>query len=341
MKHGSEHVVTAAQDGMRLDKFLVAALGQEQGVSREALIRLIQEGAVAVHGVAAGKVKPSLRLGVGQVVVLSYEGQAVAPTELVSNPGIDFELLYEDSALAVIGKPAGLATHPQRLDDDSSLASGLIARFGRDLPLAGDSPLKPGIVHRLDAETSGTMVIAKTAEAMASLKKQFREHTVEKRYMAIVTGAPEWDTIACGQPIARDPSRPHGVRIQADGHPARTDFEVAERFRGYARVTARPHTGRTHQIRVHLAHLGFPVVCDKLYRGKSGGAAELRLSELMPEGTTPFRGDRVLLDRHGLHALRLGFTHPQNGERMTVEAPVPEDLDGTQMALRIHRLIGS
>lgn len=353
--------VPPADDGIRLDKFLAGALAAtESGQSREHVIGLIKSGAVAVSQTPQAKVKPALRLTANATVSLTRSPTTETPTALTPNPAIDFLLLYEDDQLAVISKPAGIATHPQRLDDESSLASGLLARFGPNLPLASGSPFKPGIVHRLDAETSGVMVIAKTQAALDTLKLQFREHSVEKRYFAIVHGVPDWDTISCGQPISRDPSRPQAVRIQSGGHPARTDFEVAERFNGFARITARPHTGRTHQIRIHLAHLGFPVICDRLYRGKAGGmrpgkhdgprvgqhdgprpgrmeGQQLLLSDLMPEGTRPHRGDRVLLDRQGLHAIRLGFSHPGTGERMVFEAPLPDDLEGTLMALRIHR----
>lgn len=332
-----QFTVPPADDGIRLDKFLAAAMASgESGQSREQVIALIKSGAVSVTGLSPSKIKPALRLSGGSIVTLPQDHLRAAPAGQIPNPAIDFLLLHEDDQLAVISKPAGIATHPQRLDDDSSLASGLLARFGPDLPLASGSPFKPGIVHRLDADTSGAMVIAKTQAALDALKLQFREHTVEKRYFALVHGVPDWDTISCGQPISRDPSRPQAVRIQAGGHPARTDFEVAERFNGFARITARPHTGRTHQIRIHLAHLGFPVICDRLYRGKSG-ASRLLLSDLMPEGTRPHRGDRVLLDRQGLHAIRLGFSHPTTGERVVYEAPLPDDLEGTLMALRIHR----
>lgn len=329
-------IVPAHEDGVRLDRFLHGRLAESETapLSRTAVAAMVESGSVSVRGVVAEKVKPSLKLSSGSEVTVVIG--PVAATDLPPNPQIDFELIHEDEDLAVISKPPGLATHPQMISDGSTLASGLVARFGPSLPLGGGSALRPGIVHRLDAETSGVMVIAKSEAAMTQLKAQFATSSVKKKYLALVAPAPDWDHRACAASIARDPFRPQAVRPDKEGRAAHTEFEVQEKFEGFSRVSCSPRTGRTHQIRIHLSLLGHPVVCDKLYGGKQG-ATKLLLSELMPTGVNPVRGDRVLLDRHALHAMRIAFVHPVSGQEMAFEAELPEDLEGVLMALRIHR----
>jgi 23S rRNA pseudouridine1911/1915/1917 synthase len=236
---------------------------------------------------------------------------------------IPLRIVHEDAALLVLDKPAGLVVHPGAGTSSGTLVNALLARV-RDLSGVG-GVLRPGIVHRLDRGTSGLLLVAKSDEAHRALARQFANRTVEKEYLAVVLGVPARSSGEIDAPIGRDPVHRRRMSVRAPrGRAARTSWSVEERFDGAALLRVRIHTGRTHQIRVHLASIGHPVAGDPLYGGTR---------------TPPSRGAAALealssLARPALHAARLAFTHPSSGARLVFEAPLPADLAGLLDSLR-------
>lgn len=324
--------VAPEQAGQRLDVFLAE---QFPAVSRATVRRAIDAGHVRVDD---GDCKPSLKLRAGnRVAVRQIDVQREGPAP----QAIPLEILHEDDAIIVVNKAAGMIVHPAKGHWEGTLASGLAHHFGQLSTRGG--PTRPGIVHRLDRETSGVIVVAKNDQAHDALATQFKDRSVEKEYLAIVIGVPQMDCDRIDEPIGEHPTQREKKAIRRDDPNARaavTVYEVIERFSGFALVRAMPKTGRTHQIRIHLSHAKYPVLCDKLY----GGRAALTKLELIRRdvighdtGKDDGRNDRPLLERHALHAHRLAITHPTTGERMTFVAPVPSDLEQTLAALRQHR----
>jgi 23S rRNA pseudouridine1911/1915/1917 synthase len=310
-------MVPPEQSGRRLDVFLAERMPQW---SRAALQRAIEAGGIQVDGAAA---KPSLRLRDGNVVsvvTLDFPREGPIPQD------IPLAIVHEDDAIVVVNKPAGMIVHPAKGHWEGTLASALAHHFET---LSGrGGPTRPGIVHRLDRDTSGVIVVAKHDQAHDALAAQFKARRVEKQYLAIVVGVPDRDQDLVDEPIGDHPTQREKKAIRrqhASGREAVTIIEVVERFIGYALVRARPKTGRTHQVRVHLAHVGYPVLCDRLY----GGRARITAAELIPGGS-----DVPLLARQALHAHRLQFAHPTSGEPVAFEAPLPEDMQQTLSALR-------
>jgi 23S rRNA pseudouridine1911/1915/1917 synthase len=215
---------------------------------------------------------------------------------------IALEVLFEDPDLLVLNKPAGLVMHPGPGHSQHTLVNALLAHCDNLSGIGGKE--RPGIVHRLDKETSGVLVIAKNDVTHRELSKQFAARTTEKTYLALVAGIPRRPTGVIDKPIARHPVNRQRMSIgRRNGRPAQTDYRVLRTGRGMSLVECRLHSGRTHQIRVHLHHLGHPVLGDKTYGGKRAGT----------------------IARQMLHALRLGFHHPRTGQMMRFEAPIPAD----------------
>ena len=256
---------------------------------------------------------------------------------------IPLDILHEDASIVVVNKPAGMIVHPAKGHWDGTLAGALAYHFGAMSQRGG--PTRPGIVHRLDRDTSGVIVVAKNDQAHDALAAQFKARTVEKQYLAIVVGAPQFDQDVVSAPIGDHPTERAKKSIRP-GHPssreAVTHYEVVERFFGYALVRARPKTGRTHQVRLHLAHAGYPVLCDRLYAGRN--PKKISELELIPReklrqdtsASVPVESE-PLLARQALHAHRLSLVHPTSGERMEFEAPLAADMDRTLAALRRWR----
>ena len=279
--------------GERLDTFLAQRCPD---LSRSRIQALTAEGFVAVDGAQA---KPAVRLREGQTVSLVVPPPA--PSTLVPQ-AMDLVVAYEDADLLVIDKPAGLVTHPAPGHPDQTLANAVLAHCP-DLEGVGGE-IRPGLVHRLDRDTSGLIVVAKNDAAQAGLSGQFKDRTVSKAYLAAVTGHPDPERATIDAPIGRHPrSRTRMAVVQARGREAVTEYDVLRRLSGYSLLEARPRTGRTHQIRVHLASIGHPVAGDVTYGKPAPG-----------------------LDRHFLHAHRLAFDHPRTGkslERLELESPLP------------------
>jgi 23S rRNA pseudouridine1911/1915/1917 synthase len=243
---------------------------------------------------------------------------------------IPLTFLHVDEALAVVDKPAGMVVHPAKGNWQGTLAGALKWHLERDgsggLSSAG-GPTRPGIVHRLDRDTSGVIAVARSEAAHHALARQFERRTVAKTYLAITQGQPRFDADEIDLPIGIHPYQREKMAVRKD-HPtsreAVTRYEVVERFRTAALVKVTPRTGRTHQIRVHLAAVGAPVLCDGLYSGRT-------VIEPAWLGLPP---GSLLLERQALHAARLELDHPITGERLAFEAPLPADMERTLAALR-------
>ncbi len=309
--------------GKRLDQWLAAELSDD--FSRSRVQALIRAGAVMVDGKAA--TGPNLRLSAGQSVAVAVP---VAEPAAPQAEAIPLDVLYEDSSLIVVNKPAGLVVHPGAGNRNGTLVNALIHHCGDSLSGIGGVK-RPGIVHRLDKDTSGVMVAAKTDAAHRSLSAAFAAHDeedgIERAYLALVWGAPARDAGMVDAPLGRAADRVRRAVVsqsRADARHAVTRWKVLERYGGQgaaavaALVECRLETGRTHQIRVHMAHIGHPVIGDPDYgRGFRSKAAKL------PE---PLRGQVEAFLRQALHARLLGFRHPATGDKMCFEAALPGDM---------------
>ncbi|MDA8743389.1 RluA family pseudouridine synthase [Rubripirellula amarantea] len=307
-----DFVVPEESRGMRLDFFLCQLC---DGYSRTQIRAAVQEGAAEVDGKV---VRPSLKLKAGQKV--RFELPELPPDDTVPE-NIVIDVLHEDDSIVVVNKSAGMVVHPARGNWSGTLTSALAYRFQNLSDVGG--PSRPGIVHRLDRDTSGVIVIAKTNAAHTHLSQQFHDRLVEKEYFAI-TGAPiDRDRDLIEAPIGRHPYQRDKQAIREDhetSRPASTFYEVISRHGRFTQVRLKPKTGRTHQLRVHLAHIGSPIICDRLYAGHA------EVTESMLRGLPRKPGEPIVLDRQALHARRLTITHPQSGERMTFEAPIAQDI---------------
>ncbi|RME43062.1 MAG: RluA family pseudouridine synthase, partial [Caldilineae bacterium] len=274
---GKTLTLVCQTENQRLDRFLAEALPD---VSRGEVQRWIAEGRVHAPG---RKMKPSTRLPLGAEVTVTLPAPEAA---LPAAQPIPLDILFEDEAILVLNKPAGQVVHPAAGHAQDTLVNALLHHCPA---LAALHPERPGIVHRLDRDTSGVMVVAKTKEALRHLQGQFKARKVEKVYRALVYGVPASPVGIIDVPLGRDPRHRQRFAPLPDGKPARTRYRVVETFAGYSLLDVQPETGRTHQIRVHLAWLGHPVAGDALYGRRR----------------TP-----LPLRRQFLHAARLRFDHP-------------------------------
>jgi len=305
---GPEH------DGLRLDRALSELFPEH---SRSFLASLIEKGRVTVGDAPAPK--PSLRIAAGQKVEL--EVPPPVPTDIVSQD-LPLHILYEDDDLVVIDKPAGLVVHPAAGHPDRTLVNALLFHV-RDLSGIGGE-IRPGIVHRLDKDTSGVMVIAKRDEAHRALTAEWGTKSVQKEYLALVYGTPSSPKGTIDAPIGRDPRERKRMAVVTGGRHAMTDYEVEEPLRYVSLLRCRIRTGRTHQIRVHLKHIGHPIVGDPLYSGPQWrGIPDKRLQKTLAS-----------FPRQALHAVRISFPHPRTGEMMRFEAALPRDFAELLAALR-------
>jgi 23S rRNA pseudouridine1911/1915/1917 synthase len=314
-----------AQAGHRLDRFLADALSD---LSRARIQQLLAEGNVARSGATIKDANHRVKGGETYTVLV--------PAALPARPqgqDIPLEVVYEDKDLIVIEKPAGLVVHPAAGNPDGTLVNALIAHCGAGLIGIGGEA-RPGIVHRLDKDTSGLLVAAKTERAMTSLARQFANHTIERAYNAVVWGAPRAREGVIEGQIGRSPfDRKRMAVLRGGGKLARTRYRVVERFGTDARpfaslIECRLETGRTHQIRVHLTHLGHPLVGDPTYgRARQAPRPKTTAEEVAFAAAANF-------PRQALHAFVLGFQHPSLHKTMRFESPWPADFADLVEALR-------
>jgi 23S rRNA pseudouridine1911/1915/1917 synthase len=301
--------VPADAADQRLDLFLA---GQYKDASRSAIQRAITTGAISVNG---KPIKPSHRLSEGETIV--GEVPAAPPIEAVPE-NIPLDIVYEDADIIVVNKPAGMITHPGAGITSGTLANALVYHLKQNalsLPARGGVS-RPGIVHRLDAGTSGLLVAAKTDQAHLRLAEQFEARSVKKHYTALVYGIVKEEEGKIEAPIGRDPHSRVKMAVTPNGRAALSLYRVVERFEEFTLLEVEIKTGRTHQIRVHLAHLKHPVVGDATY--DAGRANTIR--------NPRHRGSIAKLSRPFLHAARLSLMHPASGETMEFNAPPPADL---------------
>ena len=287
-------VVVAHDDaGKRIDAFLCA----HTELSRSRVAALMQEGALLVTGKMMQK--PSFKVDEGQKISLTIP--QVKPVEIEAQD-IPLDILYQDSDVAVINKPCGMVVHPAAGNEDGTLVNALLYHV-HDLSGIGGE-MRPGIVHRLDKDTSGLILIAKNDKAHASLSEQFKDRTMEKHYRALAYGSFGDDHGLIDAPIARHPVDRKKMAIVKDGKPSQTEWTVLERLKGAMYLDVHLLTGRTHQIRVHMHSQGHPLLGDKIY------APNIKM--------------KIHIPRLMLHAHTLEFTHPTTAERMKLQAPLPD-----------------
>ncbi len=297
-----ERIITTEDVGKRLDVVLTAALPD---ISRSRLQKLIKAGEVTLNG---KKVTPHIALKEGDVII--WKSESIAPIDVTAtpNPDVQFGTVYEDDDVLVIEKPYGLLVHPAA-GENNTLANGLLARYP-SIAKVGDQPERPGIVHRLDKDASGLLVVAKTPAAFEDLKKQFQDHVVTKEYQVLVGGVPPLHSgtielfigrSSFGGKMAARPEPRLGDR------PAVTHYEVVTRYTKGTLLSIRTETGRTHQIRVHLYAIACPVAGDQLYGIKSA--------------------NRLPCPRLFLHCKHLAFRHPRTGKTLDFTSPLPVELE--------------
>ena len=297
--------------GLRLDRFLASNIGDH---SRSRIQTWIRSGFVLVNGTQR---KTGYALELNDEIQIDPSAENPSLHDLHPEP-MDLDILYEDEQIAVINKPAGLVIHPGVGNPTGTLVHGLLYHFQALSDLNG--AVRPGIVHRLDRDTSGIILIAKTNQAHAHLADQFQNREVKKEYSGLTWGIwPETEG-EINKPIGRRKKHPTTYCVSGEGKPSFTRFEVEKQLRHLALVSFFPKTGRTHQIRVHAAHMGFPIFGDEIY---GGGLAKTR--GFLPEFTHLYKQEMNRFNRHALHARRLEFLHPEKKEPVIFETPLPKE----------------
>lgn len=291
--------LVATGDSPRLDRFLAE---KERELTRSRIHSLIGEGRVTLNGQVA---RPAQKVRTGDRVTLTIP--PVRESDLIPQD-IPLEVIYQDSDIVVIDKPAGLSVHPGPGHPDGTLVNALLARCPDIQGIGGVH--RPGIVHRLDKDTSGLIVVAKTEKAHHDISSQIKSRAVHKGYMALTVGVPPQDSGTVDAPIARDPRHRQRMAVVLGGRDSRTHFRVVKELDGHALLSLTLETGRTHQIRVHLAYLGYPIYGDEVYGRRS-----------------------PTLPRQFLHASALEFRHPRTGEQVSFHSELPGDLKETMESL--------
>lgn len=304
-------------DSLRGERLDLALVGLFPDYSRMRLKQWIEGGQVRIDGAVR---RPRDRVFGGEQVELIAEPDS--PPATVAAQAIALDIAYEDEALLVVNKPAGLVVHPGAGNPDRTLQNALLSYD----PALGGVP-RAGIIHRLDKDTSGLLVVARDLQSHTALVRALAARDVAREYFALTVG----EMTGGGQvdaPIGRHPVDRLRMAVRADGRPAVTHYRLAAKFHGYTFVRVKLETGRTHQIRVHLAHAGYPIVGDPLYG---------RRRALPPAPTAELAALLAGFKRQALHATRLAFAHPRGGRDVVVEAPVPADFAALLAALAAHR----
>ncbi len=315
-----DYHVQEDQHRTRLDRFLIRTT---DGVSRTYLQKLIREGEVTINDKITKQ--PSYRVQHGDQVCLTLPEPR--PLDTIQPENISLDILHEDSHLIVLNKPAGMLVHPANAVNVGTLVNALLAHCRADLSGIGGVE-RPGIVHRLDKDTSGILVVAKTDVVHRGLAVQFEKHSVTRQYVAVVCGTPTKTDGTIDAQITRSRrDRRRMTTVEAGGRHAVTHYEVLEVYPKFALVQLALETGRLHQIRVHLQSIGYPVAGDAIYGGEQRA--------LNDADTVELRQALVRLKRQALHARLLGFVHPATGENLTFSAPMPKDMQQVVDALQI------
>jgi len=291
-------------------------------LSRSQIQKLIRQKLVAIPGKG---IKPAFILTGGEEITITIP--EAEPLRLIPEE-IPLDIRYEDEHLLVINKPPGMVVHPARGHFAGTLVHAVLAHTKNLSSLGGQT--RPGIVHRLDKDTSGLLIVAKDNKAHNRLMKALSERKIGREYIALVWGHLPQETGSIEQPIGHNPKEHKKMAVVPNGKPARTDYLLLEDFPFLSLVTFHLHTGRTHQIRVHALHIGHPVFGDPEYGGR-----EERIGGIAPEYRKQARELLALIDRQALHARRLTFAHPITSETITTEAPLPEDIQKVIEALSV------
>ena len=315
--------VPASLEGERLDRSLALLLS----ISRSQASKVIAEGSVQHKGKTL--TAPATRLASGATLRIDSAALENLKPKLAADPDVLVEIVHEDSDLLVLEKAPNVVVHPGSGNATGTLVAGLLARFP-EIAEVGEAD-RPGIVHRLDKGTSGLMAVARTQEAYASLVEMFSEHKVQREYLALCHGVPQNDQGTIDAPIGRSPRRPTEMAITAKGKEAITHYEVIERLADAALIKCQLETGRTHQIRVHLAAIDHPILGDPTYDttyGKQSASKDLpkALSKNPPQDTPHNLPDNIFLTRPALHSSHLALTHPTTSQPLAFSSPLPTDL---------------
>lgn len=312
--------------GSRIDRALGRRFYPEY--SRSYLTCMIEAGTVRVNG---ARVKKNYRLAVDETVTLDF---AERVNETPQPEDLPIRILFDDDHLIVVDKPEGMVIHPGTGTKSGTLVNALLFRYP-EIARVGIA-FRPGIVHRLDRDTSGVILAARTNLARYHLVEQFKNRNVQKEYHALVVGEVPYDSDYIDLPLAKDARNVERMRVDRQkGKPASTYYAVLERFQGFTYLKVVPHTGRTHQIRVHLGHLGFPIIADALY-GRGKGQRYWSLIEKVRAEGRPV----PLISRHALHARGIAFDHPVTGEKKDFFSPLPRDMEQLLEWLRAERGAG-
>lgn len=288
-----EFIVEAEAAGQRIDRFLS---GEDTGLSRSALQGLVADGHVLCNGKSIAK---SLKLKAGDTILLEIPD--AKPIEAVPQD-IPLDIVYEDDHLLVVNKPKGMVVHPAPGNPDGTLVNALLWHCKGSLSGIGGE-IRPGIVHRIDKDTTGSLIACKNDFAHNSIAEQLKEHSIVRKYRAICFGSLKEEEGTVDKPIGRDPNNRKKMAVVPNGKHAVTHYRVLEHFNGYTYIECILETGRTHQIRVHMASIGHPLLGDEVYSNRKA----------------PFH-----LEGQTLHAMTLGFKHPHTGEYIETNAPLPD-----------------
>ena len=300
---------------MRLDKYLSEQLVD---YSRSQIQAMIQDGKVMIDG---RKEKSSYRLQGSEAIVVDPIQSQPSPV-IIEPQDIPLSIVYEDDAIIVIDKQSGLVVHPGTGQKDNTLVNGLMFYTSALSDIYG--LIRPGIVHRLDRDTSGVMVIAKTNLAHRKIAKQFENKQVKKTYIGLTWGIWTENEGLIDEPIKRKRSDPTSFNVDETGRKATTGYKIERAWRYISKVQFYPKTGRTHQIRVHADHMGHPIVADQKY-----GGGENRTKGFLPEVTKELRQVLTILERQALHAMSIEFLHPETEKTVSFQSPLPEDFNDT------------
>jgi len=310
-----------AMPGRRLDAYLAAKFGN---YSRSFLTGLVRDGCVTING---SPVKPHYEIKRNDDIHIELP---VFARHTLTPENIPIDVIHEDEHLLIINKAPDIIVHPARSHMTGTLVNALVY-YCQSLPESEDG-VRPGIVHRLDRDTTGVMVVVKDEGSRGWIGRQFESRRIQKHYLAVVEGQPKFDSDVIRLPLARDRKNPEKMAVdRKNGREAVSIYTVKERFRGFSLVDVDLKTGRTHQIRVHLAAIGHPVVCDVTY----GRRDALYLSDL--SGAAPAEDKAPIIDRQALHAHSLTLTHPATKQAETYVAGLPADMQRLLEALRTHR----